>query len=133
MRRALYLGFLAAVAFFLYAAEVVLAHPRPPISTTTYFILLAVSAWAVLGMKPLLTKLARKAAVYPAQRARLLHTGYVIRWCMSASVVLWGVCVRFLGGTRLEASPFYIVGCLLLLAARPAEPLTEQSPSAPSE
>ncbi|HTZ98824.1 MAG TPA: hypothetical protein VMB02_00740 [Candidatus Aquilonibacter sp.] len=51
-----------------------------------------------------------------------LRSGSLACYILAEAVVLFGLCLRFLGGTRDLAIPFYAIGILLMLFWFPRRP-----------
>ncbi len=65
------------------------------------------------------------AAALTSEQVALLERwqgGQTISICLSEAVALFGLALRFLGGTRWEAAPFYAVAMLLLVVWMPRRP-----------
>jgi hypothetical protein len=50
------------------------------------------------------------------------RSGSFASYVMAEGLVLFGLCLRFLGGTRAQALPFYVIGIALMLFWFPRRP-----------
>jgi hypothetical protein len=53
------------------------------------------------------------------------RTGYLIRFCLSEAIALYGLALHFLGFSIPHVAPFYLVGFVLLLFFAPRRPSNE--------
>ena len=122
--RILYAALLVEIPVFLYAGEVT-GPSRPKNVTKAGLLLTAVAilnTWSVLST---CRRRAREASdivrshpddVSAIRRWRAANT---VSLCVSFALPLYGWILRVIGGTLLEAVPFYASGLLLLLISTP--------------
>jgi hypothetical protein len=53
------------------------------------------------------------------------RTGYLLTYCLSESIALFGIVLNTLGFSLRQAMPFYIAGFVLILLLRPRIPTNE--------
>jgi hypothetical protein len=51
--------------------------------------------------------------------------GYLLTYCLSESIALFGIVLNTLGFSLRQAMPFYIAGFVLILLLRPRIPTNE--------
>ncbi len=125
--RIIQMALLVSVAFYLAIAEKVGPHEARDV--TQIQILLALFA----GSLVVTILFFRQRVLGPAEdvlRTQSEDAVALRRWRManlvtlvcSEAVVLYGMVLRFLGGTLLQAAPFYAAGVLLMLLLGPRRP-----------
>ena len=69
-------------------------------------------------------RVSTEGALSPEQTSQVgrWQGGHLASWIMCEAVALFGFVLRFLGGTRLEAAPFYAVAVLLMVVWMPKKP-----------
>ena len=125
--RVIQTAFLVAVVIYIAIAEK--AGPREPKDVKQIQILLMLMAATPVGV----ILFFRQRLIPPAEEVlrtqpedanalRRWRTANFITLVLAEAVVLYGFVLRFMGGTLLQAAPFYAAGVLLMVVFTPRRP-----------
>ena len=125
--RVIQMAFLVAVVIYIAIAEKV--GPREPKDVKQIQVLLMVMAASLVGgilffRQRLIPPAEEVLRTQPedANALRRWRTANLITLTLAEAVVLYGLALRFLGGTLLQAAPFYAAGVLLMVVFTPRRP-----------
>ena len=127
MLRIIQIAFLASVGFYALIGESVGARDAEGVRNAQW-ILIFFSAWAVTVMLLFRGRLLRAAEetlrLQPDDPAALTRwrTGHFLTFCCAETPGICGLLLRLLGGTLLQAVPFYAVAVGLMLVFTPRRP-----------
>ncbi len=122
-----YAAMAGSVVLYLIMLEVIASHLEPqPVSTlrTALIVLAAILAMVVLFLRfsVLAGMLSPVPSAVPEGRAAKLRTHYIICFALAETVGLLGFVVRFVGGSRADAFPFFAGSFILFAACFPSVP-----------
>ena len=125
--RAVHAMFLVTVPFYAATAEFVAPNEPREFAVFRLAFFVASAVTAVLGfqirakMIPVAEDVLRRNPGEP-NAAQSWYTAHFLSFVAAEAIALFGLVLRFVGGTLLESLPFYIVGLGLLLAWMPRRP-----------
>jgi len=118
---------LASVLLYAVVGEVVGPRARAVNPAVSY--LFATTSVALVGVifvvrRTLVLRAEESLATKPEDILSLSHwrTGYFATYILCEALALFGLVLRFLGGTLQQSLPFYIGGFTLLFFFRPRQP-----------
>lgn len=119
---------LASIVLYAVVGEVVGPKVRAVNPTLSYlFSTLSVAAVGIIFVvrRTLVFRAAETLATRPDDSISLKHwkTGYLATYALCEALALFGLILRFLGGTFQQCLLFYIGGFVLLFFFRPREPV----------
>ena len=119
---------LGAALLYVWLPENVKLKEQEAASRETYLIVVAMAAMSVAGVffvrQAMVSRGWEILANHPDDRSALMRwfTGNVVLFALCESIVLYGMLLRFIGATLMQALPFYAVGIFLLLMSYPRRP-----------
>ena len=125
--RIIQLALLVSVVFYIAIAEKV--GPQVPKDVKQMQMILMALAVGVVGTififrQRMLTHAEEALRSQPEDVVALAcwRAGNIITLVLAEAVVLYGLVLRFMGGTLLQAAPFYAAGALLMVVWGPRRP-----------
>jgi hypothetical protein len=112
------------IYFFLVMWLPSTASPNPVIFYALTLLAVTLVAVVFVFRRVFVTRSEKALTVQPDDRKALAQwrTGYLVIYCLSESVVLYGVVLHFLGFSASQVAPFYLAGFLLILFFAPRRP-----------
>jgi|SRR5271157_5546560 len=125
---------LASILLYCIVAEIVSPGVRPVNPTISYlFSTLCVAIVGVIFVvrRTLVLRAAESLATHPDDNLSLgqWRTGYIATYALCESMALFGLVLRFLGGSFQQSLPFYFGGFVLLFFFRPRQPVSSTASS----
>jgi hypothetical protein len=125
--RIVYAAMAGSVFVYLIVLEAIASDLEPqPVATlrTVLIVLAAILATVVLFLRfsVLAGLLSPVASAVPEDRAAKVRTYYIICFALAETVGLLGFVVRFVGGSRADAFPFFVGSFILFAACFPSVP-----------
>ncbi len=127
MLRVVFGSLCAAGFWYVYVAER-FSRPHPSPKASLYWGIVGVAAaesLIVLFVRQRWVRASEALLLSQPENLEVLGRwlrGYIWGWALSLSIMLYGLCLRFMGATLSQAVPFYVVGALLLLLNPPRHP-----------
>jgi hypothetical protein len=124
--RIIWIAMLAAAVLYIWVPEQV--HAQPKSLDSTFYAVFIVLVVVVLGMivvfrKGTIDRVTPILQSSPNDLAALQkwRIGQIVTVAMSEAIVLYGLVLRFVGATRMQAAPFYLVGigCMIVFWPKP--------------
>jgi hypothetical protein len=127
MLRAVQWAMLVSILLYVVVGQVAASGSGAVNPTISY--LLSTSSVAIVGIifvvrKTLVLRAAESLAAHPDDDLSLgqWRTGYIATYALCELMALFGLALRFLGGSLQQSLPFYFGGFVLLLFFRPRLP-----------
>jgi len=121
---------LAAIVLYAVIAHLLLpARPAPePMSLYIVALLSVIDVMGIVLVRQLFV--ARSLSVLAGQPTDTralsqLRAGYLLTYCLSEAIAVFGLVLNALGYTIRQATPFYVAGFALILFFRPRPPVNE--------
>jgi hypothetical protein len=124
--RTIHISFLVASGLIIYVGETAAPRGSAAIESSLFYLLSVVAGLSALfgwAFQRKMSAAAEQQAIsgMPIELTALQRrqVGYMIAFACSLSVVLYGFVLLFLGATRPQIIPLYVVGIVLLLYFTP--------------
>jgi hypothetical protein len=120
---------LASIVLYVVIARALPARPSPdPIVLYVIALSSIMFVVAIIFLRQLLVSRSEAVLLTHPDDTKALsqwRTGYLLAYCLSESIALFGVVLSTLGFALRQATPFYIAGFVLVLFSRPRIPSNE--------